>query len=129
MRVLLDTHTLIWAQDEPARLGASAVLTLQDPANELVMSAVTVWEIGIKIAIGKLKLALPFRSWVAKAILDLNLVESPIRIEYVDLQIGLPFHHRDPFDRLLASQSLVDGVSLVSGDPVFDTYGVPRIWN
>jgi PIN domain nuclease of toxin-antitoxin system len=129
VRYLLDTHTLIWAQDDPAKLGSAAARTLRDPDSELLVSIATIWELGIKIAIGKLQLSLPFRPWVEKAILDLDLIESPIRIDFVERQVGLPFHHRDPFDRLLVAQALVEGLPLVGGDAIFDTYGVTRIWD
>ena len=129
MKYLLDTHTLIWAQDDPARLGGAAALALPDPNSELLVSMATIWEIGIKVAIGKLKLSMSFRPWIEKAILDLDLIESPIRIDYIECQVGLPFHHRDPFDRLLAAQALVENLPLVSGDAIFDVYGVNRIWN
>lgn len=128
MRVLLDTHTLIWAQDEASKLGAAAARAVRDPANQLIVSAATVWEIAIKMALGKLKLSLPYRAWVLKAISDLQLTELPITLDYAERQAGLPFHHRDPFDRLLAAQALVENCPLVSGDAIFDAYGVRRIW-
>jgi PIN domain nuclease of toxin-antitoxin system len=128
VRLIIDTHALIWAQDEPAKLGAAAVAAFEDPDSELVISAATVWEIGIKIALGKLKLSPDYRAWIENSITVLNLMEAPIRIEYVDRQIKLPFHHRDPFDRMIAAQSLVDDIPVVSGDLVFDLFGVTRIW-
>ncbi|QEL21083.1 type II toxin-antitoxin system VapC family toxin [Limnoglobus roseus] len=129
MRVLLDTHTLIWAQDEPTKLGPVALSILQSPANQLLVSLVTLWELSIKIAIGKLKLSPPYRPWIDKAIADLNLTILPITLDHAEQQIGLPFHHRDPFDRLLAAQALVESIPLASADAVFDAYGVTRLWN
>jgi PIN domain nuclease of toxin-antitoxin system len=126
---LLDTHTLIWSQDDPSRLGATANSVLRDPGNILGVSVVTVWEIGIKVAIGKLQLSKSYRLWIDTAIADFGLVIQPIALEHVERQIGLPFHHRDPFDRLLAAQSLAEGVPLVSADTIFDAYGVTRIWD
>jgi PIN domain nuclease of toxin-antitoxin system len=128
VRHLLDTHTLIWAQDEPAKLGSAAILTLQEPANELIVSATTIWELGIKVAIGKLRLAPSYRAWVEKAVIDLGLIVLPITLDHAERQTTLPFHHRDPFDRLLAAQALVEAMPLVSADAVFDHYGVHRIW-
>jgi PIN domain nuclease of toxin-antitoxin system len=128
MRHLLDAHSLIWALDNPSKLGAAAVTALQDPANQLLLSAGTMWELGIKTALGKLTLSLPFRQWMDKAMADLGLTVLPIALDHVELQAGLPFHHRDPFDRLLAAQALVEGIPLVSADTVFDQYGVNRIW-
>ena len=128
MRVLLDTHTLIWAVDAPSRLTPVATLTLQDPANELLVSVATVWEVSIKTGSGKLTLSGAYRQWMTKALADLGAVLLPVTVEYADVQAGLPFHHRDPFDRLLIAQSLTENVPLVSADAQFDAYGVTRIW-
>jgi PIN domain nuclease of toxin-antitoxin system len=126
--VLLDTHALIWAVDDPTRLSPAAVVTLQDPANELLVSAATVWEVAIKVGVGKLTLSGPYRPWMIKALTDLGAAVLPITVEYADVQAGLPFHHRDPFDRLLVAQALVETVPVVSGDAQFDAYGVTRVW-
>ena len=128
MRYLLDTHTLIWSQDDTSKLPAAVTAALSDPAHDRLLSIVTVWEIGIKVALGKLTLSKPFRVWVQTASTDLVLTELPIALEHVERQMNLPFHHRDPFDRLLAAQSLSDNIPLISGDTVFDAYGVQRIW-
>ncbi|MCY2968610.1 MAG: type II toxin-antitoxin system VapC family toxin [Planctomycetota bacterium] len=129
MRVLLDSHILIWALDDPSKLSVTAIRTLQDPANEMVISAGTMWELSIKIALGKLTLSLPFREFLNKAIAALGLVVLPITLDHADRQSGLPFHHRDPFDRLLAAQSLVEGITIISADAIFDQYGVKRTWS
>ena len=128
MRLLLDSHAVIWAVDDPSKLSRPAVAALEDPANELLLSAGTVWEIGIKVGLNKLSLSMPYRQWMNKAIADLGLTLLPITVEYADVQAGLPRHHGDPFDRLLAAQAQVENVSLVSADAVFDQYGVNRIW-
>ena len=128
MRHLVDAHSLIWALDDPSKLGLAALTALQDPANELVLSACTMWELSIKSGLTKLKLSLPFRQWMEKAIADLGLIVLPITLDHAERQAGLPFHHRDPFDRLLAAQSLVEGIPLVSTDVMFDRYGVIRVW-
>ena len=94
-----------------------------------VISTATIWEIAIKVGKGRLPLSLPFRPWIEKAIADLVLVILPITLDHADQQIALPFHHRDPFDRMLASQALVEGIPLIGGDAMFDAYGVQRIWN
>lgn len=129
MRVLLDTHALIWAQDDPSKLGAAAVTALTDPANELLLSAATFWEMGVKVAVGKLQLNPGFRLWIDRAVTDLGLTILPITLDHAERQVRLPLHHRDPFDRLLAAQSLVEAVHFVSGDLAFDAYGVARIWD
>jgi PIN domain nuclease of toxin-antitoxin system len=119
---------LIWALDDPTQLSAAATTALQDPANDLLMSAATIWELAIKTGQKKLALTQPYRQWMDRAIADLGLVILPITVEYADRQANLPTHHKDPFDRLLIAQALVDGISVVCADQIFDSYGVPRIW-
>jgi PIN domain nuclease of toxin-antitoxin system len=129
MRLLLDTHALIWYVDQDHLLSASAHAAITDPANDLLLSAGTIWEIGIKVGLNKLSLSMPYRQWMNKAIADLGLTLLPINVEYADVQAGLPRHHGDPFDRLLAAQAVVENVPLISSDLVFDQYGLKRIWN
>ena len=128
MRHLIDAHTLIWALDDPAKLGASAVVALQDPTNELLVSAGTIWEMSIKCGLAKLTLSLPFLNWMERALGDLGVTLLPITVNHADQQAQLPLHHRDPFDRLLVAQALVEGASIVSIDVVFEQYGVQRVW-
>ena len=128
MKVLLDSQALIWYVDQDQLLSASAHAAINNPANDLLLSAGTIWEIGIKVGLKKLSLAMPYRQWMNKAITDLGLTLLPITVEYADVQGGLPRHHGDPFDRLLAAQAMVEDVPLVSADAIFDKYGVNRIW-
>jgi PIN domain nuclease of toxin-antitoxin system len=129
MRVLLDSHALLWAADDPAKLPAPAMGVMQDLENDLLISAATIWEIAIKVALGKLPLSLPYRRWVDRAIFDQKLSILAISLDHAERQVGLPFHHRDPVDRMIAAQALVEGIPLVSADAIFDAYGVPRLWN
>ncbi len=129
MRHLLDAHSLIWALDDPSKLGRRAVAVLEDPANDLAVSGGTIWELSIKAGLGKLSLSLPYRQWMERASADLGLSLLPITLEYAERQMALPYRHRDPFDRLLVAQCLVEGISLVSADTVFDEYEVTRIWD
>lgn len=129
MRHLLDAHTLIWALDDPSRLGASARAVLENPDNELAVSVATIWELSIKTSLKKLSLSLPYRQWVERALVDLSVTVSPIALDFTERQTVLPFHHRDPFDRLLVAQCLVETIAIVSADAVFDQYGVTRLWN
>src|SRR5208283_4660135 len=110
------THAVIWAVDDPAKLSSPAAKAIEDPSNELLISAGTIWEVSIKVGLEKLSLSMPFRQWMEKAIADLGLTLLPINVEYADVQAGLPRHHGDPFDRLLAAQARVENVSLVSAD-------------
>ena len=128
MRLLLDTHTLIWAVDQPSQLGPAAVVALQDPSNDLLLSVGTIWEIAIKVGLKKLALSLPYRQWMGQAMADLGVSVLPITVEFADVQAGLPNHHKDPFDRLLVAQAQVENVPLVSVDSIFDRYGITRLW-
>jgi PIN domain nuclease of toxin-antitoxin system len=128
VKLLLDTHTLIWAVDDPSKLGPQAVTALQDSANDLLLSAATIWEIAIKVGLGKLSLSMPYRQWMTQAITDLGMSVLPITVEYADVQGNLPKHHGDPFDRLLVAQAQVENMALVSADTGFDPYGVNRLW-
>ena len=99
MRLLLDSHALIWAADDPAKLAAVAEGVIRDPLNERVISAATIWEIAIKVGKGRLPLSLPYRQWMDKAIADLCLTILPIELDHAERQSTLPTHHNDPFDR------------------------------
>jgi len=128
MRHLIDSQSLIWYVDQDHLLGAAAHAAITNPANDLLLSAATVWEIGIKVGLGKLTLSLPYRQWMNQAIADLGLLLLPITVEYADVQAGLPRHHGDPFDRLLVAQAMVEHVAVISSAPQLDASGVTRIW-
>ncbi|HET6574072.1 MAG TPA: type II toxin-antitoxin system VapC family toxin [Fimbriiglobus sp.] len=128
MKLLLDTHTLIWAADDTSQIPAAAMSLMANVSNERLVSIASIWEISIKVGLGRLPLSLPFRPWIDKAIADLGLVVLPITLDHAERQAGLSWHHRDPFDRLLAAQAIAEGTPLVSADVIFDQYGINRIW-
>jgi PIN domain nuclease of toxin-antitoxin system len=127
VRLLLDTHTLLWSVEEPVKLSPTALVAIQAPLNDLLLSAATIWELAIKVGQGKLALSLPYRQWMERAIADLKLTILPVTVEYADRQSTLPLHHKDPFDRLMIAQALVERIPIVSVDVAFP-YGVTRIW-
>jgi PIN domain nuclease of toxin-antitoxin system len=126
--LLIDSHVLLWAVDQPARLSAKAETAIKDPAQMLAVSAATVWEIAIKVGLRKLSLSLPYQQWMTRALSDLQATILPITIESAGVQAALPYHHGDPFDRMLIAQAQVEQIPIVSHDPAFDNYGVMRIW-
>ena len=128
MKLLLDSHVVIWAVDETAKLSTDAESLLQDLNNELVISAAIIWELSIKVGLAKLNLSLPYREWMQQAIADLMAMVLPITVEYADVQAGLPHHHGDPFDRLLVAQAIVEKIPIVSNDTALDAYSVNRLW-
>lgn len=116
MRYLVDAHTLLWSQDHISQLSTAATAALLDPAQDRLLSVATVWEIGIKVSIGKLSLSKPFREWIETAITDLALTIFPITVDHVECQTRWVLHHRDPFDRLWIAQAIVENVPLISSD-------------
>jgi len=128
VKLLVDAHTVIWAVDDPSKLSPQAIMSLQDPGNDLLLSAGTIWEIAIKVGLVKLSLSMPYREWMNQAITDLGMTVLPITVEYADVQGNLPRHHGDPFDRLLVAQAQVESMALVSADIGFDPYGINRLW-
>ena len=120
MNLLLDTHTLLWWLDDNPALGATAREAIGDSDNVVFVSAVNVWEIIIKKAIGKLNIPDDFRETLAKQPFHFIDMTADHAFKVGDL----PFHHRDPFDRLLIAQCLVDGLTLVTGDSDVKKYDV-----
>jgi PIN domain nuclease of toxin-antitoxin system len=102
--------------------------SMANTANERLLSAASILELAIKVGQGKITLSLPYRQWMDKAISDLQLVILPVTVEYAERQSTLPPHHKDPFDRLIIAQALVDGIPIVSSDVAFDSYHVTRVW-
>jgi PIN domain nuclease of toxin-antitoxin system len=128
VKILLDSHSLIWAVDNPSKLGSHADVVLRDIANEIFVSAATIWELAIKTGLGKLTLSMPYRQWMEGAIVDLNAAVLPITVQYADVQATLPRIHGDPFDRMLVAQSQAEQIALVSNEILLDQYGIVRIW-
>ena len=128
MKYLLDTHTLLWFLAGDASLSGKAVQLIENEDNQICVSTASLWEIAIKSSLGKLALATPLESLFTVQLPDNNIQVLTIDPAHLLCIHNLPFHHRDPFDRLLAAQSLVEKIPLVSKDVVMDAYGVQRIW-
>lgn len=94
MRLLLDTHTLIWAVDDPLQIPSVAMIAMADSANDRLVSTATIWEMAIKFSKGRLPLSLPYRPWMNKAIADLALTVLPITLDHIERQSELSWHHR-----------------------------------
>jgi len=128
MRLLLDTHTLLWFVSNHPDLSPNAAQIIGDPANQKIVSVVSLWEITIKVSLGRLNLTLPLADFI-----NVHLTPSKVRLLQIEIPHlltleTLPHHHSDPFDRLLAAQALAENVPFVSIDAAFDAYGVQRIW-
>jgi PIN domain nuclease of toxin-antitoxin system len=126
MAVLLDTHVFLWWVTDDPRLTKRARRTIA--ATACLLSVASCWEMAIKASLGKLTLPGAVDRFVQEQLEVNGFTLLPITLEHTGRIAALPFHHRDPFDRLLAAQALAEGVSVVSADPVFRRYGVTRVW-
>lgn len=128
MRLLLDTHAFLWFITDDPQLSAAAKTLIADPANEVLVSPASYWEIAIKVRLGKYPLSVPYLTFITQGIDRNDFKILPIEPRHTDLLTTMPLHHRDPFDRLLVAQALVEAIPLVSNDPALDAYGVNRLW-
>jgi len=124
MRLLLDTHAFIWWDSEPAKLSPQVLALCQDRTSTVLLSVASVWEMQIKLQLGRLKLALPLATLVENQQRTNGIEVLPISLAHVLALADLPAHHRDPFDRLLIAQARLEGAVLISTDPVFANYPV-----
>lgn len=128
MRLLLDTHALLWFQADDPKLSAAAKTAIEDPANERWLSPISLMEIAIKNRLGKLPLPAPFGTMYPASLFTRDIHLLPLEARHIEPLTTLPMHHKDPFDRLLAATAIVESLALVSADPVFDAYGLTRLW-
>jgi PIN domain nuclease of toxin-antitoxin system len=124
LRLLLDTHAALWWLSGDERLGGQALAELEDDANEVLLSAAVVWEVAIKRSLGKLEAPDDFAATVLRA----DVRGLPVSIAHASAVERLPWHHRDPFDRLLVAQATIEGAAVVSRDERLRAYGVPLVW-
>ena len=126
-RVILDTHTFLWVLSDSPELSQTVREIVSDSRVDKILSLASVWEMAIKRGLGKLVLPTTLETLIGKA-RSAGLILAPLELAHVLGVETLPSYHRDPFDRLLISQSLAEGTPLVSRDRAFDAYGVRRIW-
>jgi PIN domain nuclease of toxin-antitoxin system len=125
--VLLDTHAFLWWIADDPRLSSKARTTVTN-ADDVFLSVASCWEMAIKVSLGRLTLPQPVDRFVSKHVGLNQFALLAIDLEHASRVAALPFHHRDPFDRVLAAQALHEGLTLVSADPVFRKYKVKRAW-
>jgi len=128
MKLLFDTHALIWWDSEPDKLSPQALAMCQDRANIVLLTVASAWEMQIKLQLGKLKLKLPLAEVIQSQKQTNNIEVLPVALAHVLALQNLPTHHKDPFDRLLIAQANVENAVLVSNDPVFEEYPVKLLW-
>jgi PIN domain nuclease of toxin-antitoxin system len=124
VKLLVDTHVLLWAATKPGELRSAARDAIEDGSNEVVVSTVSAWEIAIKQSLGKLTLAAPAEIWLPRVIDTSGFGVAEITLKAALTVRSLPWHHRDPFDRLLVAQAIEEGFTVVSRDEVFQKYAV-----
>ncbi len=128
MKLLLDTHTFIWWDSQPQRLSQQILNMCQDPENELLVSVASLWEIQIKLQLGKLELNKPLAELVSGQ-QEINKIDIlDVKLEHILALAKLPPHHKDPFDRLLIAQTDIEEAILVSKDQIFTEYEVKLVW-
>lgn len=128
MRLLLDTHVLLWWHDQPARLTDTAYDAINDVGNEVFVSVVNGWEIQIKTQLGKLTLSKPLHVLLQDEQMTNGFRLLPVTIDHVYALDSFPLHHRDPFDRLLVAQAHQEGLTRVTHDPKLSPYSVSVLW-
>ena len=128
MRILLDTHVFLWALLTPDKLSKRAITILDSSDNELFFSATSTWEIAIKWSKGALILPKPPQDFVVGRLIETGTLMLPISVSDTLNVADLPFHHRDPFDRLLIAQARSHGLRIFSDDPLFKKYDVEVFW-
>jgi PIN domain nuclease of toxin-antitoxin system len=128
LRYLLDSHTLLWFLAGASKLSDKARRIIEHPDHDILTSIASLWEIGIKHSLGKLNLHRPFAEVIPHHLEINSIAILGLRTDHVLSVTKLPFHHRDPFDRILVAQALVEEIPIVSCDDALDLYRVERIW-
>ena len=127
MKLLLDTHTFLWWDSEPEKLSRRALELCQNPENTLVLSVASIWEMQIKIQLGKLQIKIPLEEMISQQ--QKNGIEIlPVEASHIFAVESLPNYHKDPFDRLIVAQAIVEDAILVSADPLISQYPVTVEW-
>jgi len=128
MRILLDTHTFLWMIFGDERLNETVRTQIGSRQNQVLISVATLWEIAIKTSLGKLDLKIPFEKIIEEQLDMYTFQMLPISFKALVAVSTMPFHHRDPFDRLLVAQAIVEDVPIVTRDSVFSSYPVKVLW-
>ena len=128
MNLLLDTHAVLWFWWNDPQLSSTASQLICDPNNRKLVSLATPWEVAIKVGLKKLDIGGPFPGFFSHHMLRNNFEWLDVTDGHFSALVQLPFHHRDPFDRLMIAQSLFEQIPIVSADTAFDAYSITRLW-
>jgi len=121
VRLLVDSHVFLWWAEDPGKLAEPARAAIEDGRNDAFVSLASIWELSIKIGLGKLELPMSMEEMMRRSLMSL----LPIRLEHAIAAGSLPHHHRDPFDRMVVAQGLAEGMMVITRDEVLSRYGVP----
>jgi PIN domain nuclease of toxin-antitoxin system len=128
VRLLIDTHAFLWWVGDSRELSRRARAAIGGSRNECLVSIASGWEIAIKVSLGELRIEGSLDRFLPEQIAANGFRPLPIDLKHAARVAALPFHHREPFDRLLAAQALEEDLALVTADPVFAKYGIRRVW-
>jgi PIN domain nuclease of toxin-antitoxin system len=128
VNLLLDAHALLWFLNDDPLLSANAKSLIEDPANHKFVSIATCWEIAIKVGLKKLDLGEPATTFLPRELATNHFDLLGIELRHATFVESLPLHHRDPFDRMLVAQAMIEAMPVVSVDGALDPYGVRRLW-
>ncbi len=129
MKLLLDTHSLIWFFSGEPKLSNTARIYIEEVKHQKFISLATVWEMAIKQSKNKLDLALPLEDYIQQKLKLEDFELLPINLNHLAIISSLPFLHNDPFDRLIIAQAIVEKIPILSRDLAFDSYDIQRIWD
>jgi PIN domain nuclease of toxin-antitoxin system len=124
----MDTHSFLWFLLDDPKLSQTAKDSIADPDNDVEISPASYWEIAIKISLNKYSLPEPYELFMERELATNQFRILPIETKHTAALTSLPFHHRDPFDRLIIAQAMVERIPVISGDEAFGAYPVTRIW-
>ncbi len=125
---MLDTHAFLWIVSDDKKLSRKAKKLFLNKSNEIYLSAASIWEMAIKISLGRLTLDEPLESFIETHAVGNNIKILDIKAKHLYKIENLPFHHRDPFDRIIIAQCMIENYSIVGSDKAFDSYPVSRVW-
>lgn len=129
MNFLLDTHIFLWFVNDDPRLSDRFKDLIENQSNFIYISVASLWEMSIKYNLGKLTLAPAYEEFVEREITESSIILLNIELEHIKINASLPFHHRDPFDRIIIAQSMAENISIMTLDSVFSRYPITLIKN
>jgi PIN domain nuclease of toxin-antitoxin system len=128
MKIILDTHTFLWFVAGNPKLSAHARELIEMPDNQRLFSVASAWEIAIKLSLGKLTLTGQFKDLIPNQLYTNDITLLPIVTSHLSTVIELPFHHRDPFDRLIIAQAATENIPVITADRAFASYEIEQLW-